>query len=46
MNDDEEAVLVEQRAKIDVRTTLLRFSIGLNAGLLAGLVVHFLANCS
>ena len=38
-------LLVEQRAKIDTRTAILRFSIGLNAGLLAGLIVHFLANC-
>ena len=41
----EKSVLVEQRAKIDTRTNILRASIGLNCGLIAGLLVHFLARC-
>lgn len=43
---DDKSVIVEQRAKIDVRTNLLRVSIGINTGLIAGLIVHYLANCS
>lgn len=38
-------VVLEQRAKIDTRTNILRASIGLNCGLVAGLLVHFLTNC-
>jgi len=42
----EELTLLEQRQKIDTRTNILRASIGLNVGLVAGLLVHFLARCS
>ena len=34
-----------ERAKLEARTWGLRVSIGLNVGLISGLVVHFLANC-
>lgn len=37
--------VLEQRAKIDTRTNILRVSLGLNTGLIAGLLVHFLAGC-
>ena len=42
----DDRVLLEQRQKIDTRTNILRASIGLNVGLVAGLLVHFLARCS
>ena len=42
----EKTTILEQREKIDTRTNILRFSIGLNTGLLAGLLVHFLRNCT
>lgn len=45
MREENLPILVEQRAKIDVRTNILRVSIGINCGLVAGLIVHFLANC-
>lgn len=34
-----------ERSKLEARTWGLRVSIGLNVGLISGLVVHFLANC-
>jgi hypothetical protein len=43
--NDDKTIIVEQRAKIDVRTNLLRASLGVNTGLIAGLLVHFLAGC-
>lgn len=41
----EKTTILEQREKIDTRTNILRFSIGLNTGLIAGLLVHFFRNC-
>jgi hypothetical protein len=41
----EKTTILEQREKIDTRTNILRFSIGLNTGLIAGLMVHFFRNC-
>lgn len=38
-------VAYRERAKLDTRTWMLRVSVGVNTGLLAGLVVHFLAAC-
>lgn len=45
MSDKATTTIVEQRAKIDVRTNILRASIGLNCGFISGLLVHWLANC-
>lgn len=45
MTDQELSTLLEQREKIDTRTSILRLSIGLNTGLIAGLLVHFMAGC-
>lgn len=43
--NENKTIVLEQRAKIDTRTNILRVSIGLNCGLIAGLLVHFLASC-
>lgn len=42
---ENKTLVLEQRTKIDTRTNILRMSIGLNCGLIAGLLVHFLAKC-
>ena len=34
-------VVLEQREKIDTRTNILRVSLGLNTGLISGLLVYF-----
>jgi hypothetical protein len=41
----DKTVVLEQRTKIDTRTNILRASIGINTGLIAGLIVHFLTSC-
>lgn len=43
--NENKVIVLEQRAKIDTRTNILRVSIGINCGLIAGLLVHFLASC-
>lgn len=45
MNAEQSKTLLEQRQKIDTRTNILRVSIGINCGLVAGLLVHFLGAC-
>ena len=43
--NDTKLTVLEHREKIDTRTNILRVSLGLNTGLIAGLLVHFLAGC-
>lgn len=43
--NENKILVLEQREKIDTRTNILRMSIGINCGLIAGLLVHFLASC-
>lgn len=38
--DGIEATLIELRTKVDVRTNLLRLSVGLNTSLIGGIIIY------